>query len=178
MDAKLHRWQIGGFLFTAAAGTLLHFLYDLSGESSFFAAVSAVNESVWEHMKLLFVPMFVVTLAEMTVFGDRYRCFWRVKLLGILVGLLLIPVIHYTYTGVLGMRIGWLDIATFYVAAAAAYVLETKLLPRCSRPSGMLELGAMILVWALAFLFLFMTYAPPEIPLFQDPITGDFGIGK
>lgn len=178
MDSKLRRWQLGGFLFTAAAGTLLHFLYDLSGESSFFAAISAVNESVWEHMKLMFVPMFVVTLGEMVVFGDRYRCFWRIKLLGILVGLLLIPVIHYTYTGVLGIRIAWLDIATFYAAAAAAYALETRLLLRCSRPSGVLELGAMILVWALAFFFLFATYAPPEIPLFQDPVTGEWGIQK
>ena len=178
MDSKLRRWQLGGFLFTAAAGTLLHFLYDLSGESSFFAAISAVNESVWEHMKLLFVPMFVVALAEMVVFGDRYRCFWRVKLLGILVGLLIIPVIHYTYTGVLGMRIAWVDISTFYVAAVVVYLLETKLLTRCSRPSAVLELGAMLLVWALAFLFLFMTYAPPEIPLFQDPVTGEWGIGE
>lgn len=173
MDQKMRRWQLGGFLFTAAAGTLLHFLYDLSGESSFFAVISAVNESVWEHMKLLFVPMFVVALAEMVAFGDRYRCFWRVKLLGILLGLLIIPVVHYTYTGILGNRIEWLDIATFFTAAAVAYLLETRLLVRCSRPSAVLELGAMLLIWALAFLFLFMTYVPPEIPLFQDPVAGE-----
>lgn len=176
MDRRLRRWQLGGFLFTAAGGTLLHFLYELSGESSFFAVISAVNESVWEHMKLLFVPMFVVALAEMVVFGERYRCFWRVKLLGILVGLTMIPVIHYTYMGVLGMRIPWLDIAMFYVAAAVTYVLETKLLVRCSRPSAALELGAMLLVWGVAFLFLFWTYAPPEIPLFRDPVKGERGI--
>ena len=178
MDGKLRRWQMGGFLVTAAGGTLLHFLYDWSGGSSICAPISAVNESVWEHMKLLFVPMFVAALAEMVVFGDRYRCFWRVKLLGIFVGLLIIPVIHYTYTGVLGMRIAWVDISTFYVAAAVAYLLETKLLTRCSRPSAVLELGTMLLVWALAFLFLFMTYAPPEIPLFRDPVTGEWGIGE
>ena len=120
----------------------------------------------------------MVALAEMAVFGDRYRCFWRVKLLGVLTGLLIIPVIHYTYTGVLGMRIAWVDISTFYVAVAVAYLLETKLLIRCSRPSVVLELGAMLLVWALAFLFLFMTYMPPEIPLFQDPVTGEWGIGE
>ena len=171
MDGKLRRWQLGGFLFTAAAGTFLHFLYNLSGNSLFFAPVSAVNESVWEHMKILFVPMFAAALAEMAVFAEKYRCFWRSKLLGILTGLLLIPTAHYTYTGVLGSRIEWVDISLFFVAAAAAYLLETRRMLRCSRPSAVLELGAMLGVWALAFLFLLMTYMPPDIPLFQDPVT-------
>jgi len=171
MESRLRRWQLGGFLFTCAAGTLLHFLYDWSGGNSLLAAISAVNESVWEHMKILFVPMFIVALMEMAIFAERYHCFWRGKLCGVLLGLIIIPSVYYTYTGALGLRVSWLDILTFYAAAAAAYLVETRLLLRCSRPSSGMEFGAMLLIWALAFAFLFLTYIPPQIPVFQDPVT-------
>lgn len=175
MDQKLRRWQFGGLVFTAAAGTLLHYLYDWSGGLSLLGVISAVNESVWEHMKLLFIPMFFFTLIEMTVLGEHYSHFWRSKLLGILSGLLLIPALFYTYTGALGFRLIWLDISIFYLAAATAFFLETRLLLRHSR-SGALELPSMLLIWLLAFAFLIFTYVPPRLPIFLDPVTLTYGI--
>ena len=176
MDAKLRRYQLRGFLFTSAAGTLLHFLYDWSGRNSLIAAISTVNESVWEHMKILFIPMFIVALVEMMTFSERYHCFWRGKLLGILTGLLLIPMLYYTYTGALGIHLSWVDISIYFIAAAAAYFLETKVIRRCSCPYVALEWGAMLLVWLLAFIFLLTTYAPPHLPIFQDPVTLTYGL--
>ena len=38
-------------------GTLAHFVYDWSGQNSFIGLLTPVNESTWEHMKLLFFPM-------------------------------------------------------------------------------------------------------------------------
>lgn len=178
MEAKLRRRQIGGFLFTSILGTLLHFLYEWSGDSPLLGLVSAVNESTWEHMKLLFVPMFLFALWESTAFASRYHCFWRVKLLGIVVGLLLIPTLYYTYTGALGLQVTWLNILIFYIAAAAAYALETRLLLRQQKCSGMWELPAALLVWGVAFAFLFFTYLPPRLPIFRDPVTLSYGIQK
>ena len=62
MKRKLFFWELGGFLFTGALGTLLHFVYEWSGGSALAACVSAVNESTWEHMKLLFFPMLLYSL--------------------------------------------------------------------------------------------------------------------
>ena len=177
MDQILRRWQFAGFVFTAAAGTLLHYLFEWSGNLSILGVISAVNESVWEHMKLLFIPMFLFMLVEMTVLGEQYRSFWRSKLMGTLLGLLLIPMLHYTYTGALGFRLTWLDISIFYVAAAAAFLLETRLLLRHSR-SGALELPSMLLIWLLAFTCLIFTYVTPRLPIFQDPLTFTYGIPR
>ena len=58
MKKRLLLWETAGFLFTAAVGALLHFTYDWSGGTVLAAAFSAVNESTWEHMKLLFFPVF------------------------------------------------------------------------------------------------------------------------
>lgn len=176
MEHKLRRWQLLGFLFTSAAGTLLHFLFEWSGELSLVGAVSAVNESVWEHMKLLFIPMFLFALAEASVLGDKFHSFWRAKLAGTLLGLLLIPTLYYTYTGALGWRKVFIDISIFYVAAAAAYLLEAFLLLREPQRLSVLEFPAMLLLVLLALVFLYFTYFPPRLPIFQDPTTLTYGI--
>ena len=114
MENTCRKWRIGGFLFTSAAGTLLHFLYEWSGKNSIVGAFSAVNESTWEHMKLLFVPLLLTALVSM-VFGGRCQGYWTAKLVGAVGGLLLIPLLYYGYTGALGISVMWVDIAIFYV---------------------------------------------------------------
>lgn len=53
MKKSIPYWQAAGFIFTAILGTLLHFLFDWTNGSVIAALFSAVNESIWEHMKLL-----------------------------------------------------------------------------------------------------------------------------
>ena len=177
MEKTIRRGQLAAFLFTAAAGTLLHFLFDWSGQIPLVGAVSAVNESVWEHMKLLFFPMLIAALAQRPFLGVQRRDFWCVKFIGIILGLLLIPMLYYAYTGALGIHLTWVDISIFYVAAAAAYALETRLLlPEHRRPCPF-EIPAALGIALLAFVFLFLTFFPPPLPIFQDPVTLGYGIG-
>ena len=130
MSKKLRRWELASFLFAAIAGPLLHFTYQWSGENPIVAAFSAVNESTWEHMKLLFMPMFLFSLAEMAVLTEQYRNFLAVKAASILLGLLLIPTLYYTYTGIWGQSRPYLDIAVFYIALAVSHWLGLRLLQR------------------------------------------------
>ena len=57
-------WQAAGFAFATLGGTILHFLYDWTGGSILVAPFSGVNESTWEHMKLLFFPMLLFSLVQ------------------------------------------------------------------------------------------------------------------
>ena len=90
-------WQLWGFAVTSLGGTILHFLYDWLGGAKWIAPFSGVNESTWEHMKLLFWPMFIFALVQSFFFRER-KDFWCIKLRGILLGLILIPVIFYTFS--------------------------------------------------------------------------------
>ena len=176
MGRKLLHWEIAGFVVTGAAGPLLHFAYAWSGENSLIAAFAAVNESTWEHMKILFFPLFLVTLLEMTVFTERHRNFLAVKAVSVLAATALIPVAYYTYTGILGFGVMAADVAIFYLGAALSTLLTWRLLERGRLAGGWLQMGGLLLLWGLAFLFVWFTYRTPHIALFQDPLTGGFGL--
>ena len=101
MKNSIGLWQLWGFAVTSLLGTVLHFLYQWLGDALWVAPFSGVNESTWEHMKLLFWPMLFFTILQSRFFRDRGD-FWCVKLRGTLLGLALIPLIFYTYNGVIG----------------------------------------------------------------------------
>lgn len=174
MKRSVGLWQFWGFAATSLAGTILHFLYDWLGESAWIAPFSSVNESTWEHMKLLFWPMFIYAIVQSFFFNDR-RDFWCVKLRGTLLGLALIPIIFYTYNGVVGKSPDWINIAIFFVCAAIAYFYEFRLFNsgkvRCRSPR--LALAALCVI---ALYFIVFTFATPEIGIFKDPLTGTYGI--
>lgn len=176
MKRSIGLWQLMGFSVTSLGGTLLHFLYDWTGEAVWAAPFSGVNESTWEHMKLLFWPMFIYAIVQSFFFKDREE-FWCVKLKGILLGLVLIPVIFYTYNGVIGTSPDWINIAIFFISASAAYIYETQQFnngtTRCSSPKL-----AFAVLCAIAVLFVVFTFVTPEIGIFKDPLTGMYGINQ
>ena len=174
MKRSIGLWQLLGFAVTSLGGTLLHFLYDWLGEAAWIAPFSGVNESTWEHMKLLFWPMFFYAIIQSLFFKDREE-FWCVKLKGILLGLLLIPVIFYTYNGVIGKSPDWINIAIFFLCAAITYIYETRQFNNRTTvcKNSRLALGALC---AIAALFVVFTFATPQIGIFKDPLTGTYGI--
>ena len=167
-------WELFGFALAAIGGTLLHFLYDWLGESLLIAPFSGVNESTFEHMKLLFWPMLLFLMIESFFFRD-YENFMCVKLRGTLIGLLLIPILFYTYNGVIGKSLDWINISIFFVSAAVAFIYETRALNlgtvECSYP----RIAFLILIF-IALLFVIFTFKTPRIELFRDPLTGAYGI--
>ena len=174
MKPLVGRWQVAGFLFTAVLGTVLHFVFDWTGGSVVAALVSAVNESIWEHLKLLYYPMLAFSFIEYAAWGKDRQDFWCVKLIGILAGLALIPALYYTYTGSLGVSADWFNVTIFFIAAAFVYWLETKLFQKTGR-CGLDPKVALILIIGIGILFTAMTFLPPKIPFFRDPVTGSYG---
>lgn len=174
MKRSIGLWQLLGFAITALGGTLLHFLYDWLGEAVWVAPFSGVNESTWEHMKLLFWPMFIFAIVQGFFFKDRDN-FWCVKLRGTILGLLLIPVLFYTYNGVIGKSPDWINIAIFFISAAIAYIYETRLF-NSDKLQCKSQKSALIALCFIALLFVVFTFATPQIGIFKDPLTGDFGI--
>ena len=157
-------------LTVAVLGTILHFLYDWTGESGVVKPFSAIDESTWQHMKIMYFPMLIFGVVQWFFFRKEYPCFYVVKLIGILVGLTLIPIVFYTYNGAFGKSPDWLNITIFMVADICAFVVEYRLFRRlndCKRLWNILSLTAILV---MGVLFVLLTYMPPNLPLFISPV--------
>lgn len=161
------KYTVIGTIFVLLAGTLSHFLYEWSGGNAVVGLFTPVNESVWEHMKLLFFPMLLYALFMIFRFQDDYPCTASSFCIGILAGTLLIPVLFYTYTGILGKDVFILDIGTFILSVLAAFLLSYRQMLSCKPKSHPALLC--IPVCLLIVCFMIFTRRPPDLGIFQVP---------
>jgi hypothetical protein len=169
------RWEIGGIVFIIVVGTVLHFVFEWSGRAIPIAPIAAVNESVWEHLKLGFWPALVYAALEYSRFGKSAKNFPLAKTLGIYLIPITIVVLFYSYTAILGHDLLIADILIFVVAVIAGQLVSYKLL-RASPLQERLNRFAPIALAVLGILLVLFTFYPPHLPLFRDPVTGLYGI--
>ena len=162
-------------IFVMILGTLLHFTYEWSGNNQFIASFSAVNESTWEHLKLLFFPMLLTTIIGFFYLEKSCPNYWCARLFGILTAILFTIVFFYTYTGIIGTNFAFVDISIFFVAVILGELVSYKVLVSSIDCNSSVALVGIILLLAC---FIIFTYFTPEIGLFKDPVTGLFGIIK
>ena len=165
MENRVKKYYAAGIVFTAVLGTLSHFFYQWSGENPLVAFFSPVNESTWEHMKLLFFPMLICSLFLSAQLREYLPSLPGALFFGNILGTMSIPVLFYTYSGILGRTVIAVDIAIFFAAVLTAWGTAWKLkesdrVYRCR----MLLYGLTFLLFAL---FVFFTLRVPGLPLFQ-----------
>ena len=166
---KIKTWQIITVIICILLGIVLHFTYEWSGENIIIGLFSAVNESTWEHLKLIFYPMILMAIIGYFVIGKRSDNYWFAQALGIITAMIFTIVFFYTYTGIVGTNFAWLNIATFVIAVILGGYATYKLLT--SRKMYNSEVISIIFLIILFFSFVLYTFYLPEIALFQEPIT-------
>lgn len=163
----LKHYTILGIIFVIIAGTLSHFVYEWSGQNFILGYIFPVNESTWEHMKLCFFPMLIYSLFMSKRLIDDYPCVTSALLFGTLFGTFLIPVIFYTYSGILGQNYAPLDIAVYIVSVILAFCTVYRITLSCQMHSFIFGLKLTTLFMSGCF-FVF-TYSPPNIGIFLVP---------
>ena len=156
-----------GVIVTVILGVLSHFVYEWTGENFFAGLFFPVNESTWEHMKLLFFPMFAYALFAGKKIEEQYPCIYNAMFTGILVGLALIPTLFYTYTGILGFNVDWLNIALFVISVLMAYYAVYRMAQTCTGKDSKLLRYVM---YAVVLAFMIFSVYPPELGLFVSPV--------
>ena len=174
MRKNLFIWQVCGVVATAVLGTILHFLFQWTN-LKFFALISAVNESTWEHMKLVFIPSFLFVIIQSFWFEKECKCYWLIKGIGIIVGTLLIPILFYTLTGCFGNLSTITNVLIFIFSIVIEYFFELFLFSKLHFENKLKWLIISILVFIL-FLFFVFSFYPPKLPLFLDPLTKGYGL--
>lgn len=160
---------IYGILFTIALGSFLHFTYDLSSKNPFVGAFSAVNESVWEHLKLLFIPFFIYTIVSYFTLKNRSENFLLSSAIGVIFGMLFIVIGFYAYTAIVGHSILPVDIALFVLACIFSFLIRNYLIRNNVFDSVLSEYVGMILFIFLLLMFVIFTFYPPDLAMFSNP---------
>lgn len=172
-ETDILKFEIVSSIFIIVAGTLLHFIFGWSNNNLLVGTFSPINESVWEHLKLLFFPMMISTIVGYFYKGKFISNYLCSKVLGIILSISFIVVFFYTYTGIIGIHVAVVDIISFFISVSLGqYVAYQKMKSTFSCNN----LIPIIILLALYLSFLFFTFCPPHIALFKDPITGMFGI--
>ena len=144
-----------GILWTIVLGTLSHFFYQWSHENILIGLFYPVNESVWEHLKLLFFPALTYMFIEQKAMGKAMPGLFGKNLLGIFAGLLVMPLLFYGYTAFSGKSILLVDIGIFCVCVSLTFLLPYKL--RNRQISKEAEGAVRKILWILLAAFLFVS---------------------
>ena len=174
MDRKVLTWTIAGALFTILFGAFLHFAFELSGGFAPVALIAAVNESTWEHLKLAFWPALIFSLIELKFLSKSVNNFAVAKTVSLYVMPVAIIVMFYGYTMLLEDSF-IADILIFMISVVIGYIVSYKLLtakkfPESWKKYTLIALAVIILMFSL------LTYFAPQFFLFQDPVSGGYGI--
>jgi hypothetical protein len=168
------KWELVGIVFIVVIGGALHFVFDLSGGWHPLALIAAVNESVWEHLKLGFWPAMVYFFIEHRYINKSSNNFLFAKAIGIFLIPVTITVLFYTYTAIIKDILA-ADLIIFVMAVVIGQLTSYKMLKVSPLPSWVNRLGLVLLI-LLTIAFGTLTYYAPQLPVFRDPISGGYGI--
>lgn len=157
----------------------LHFVFRASGRMFAVGLIAPVNESVWEHLKLAFLPTALWWIGYHLWRGRQNEigadAWFTAAAIGVVTACLLIPMVYYVYREGLGIHSLALDIALLLVAMTAGQCLALHVLRYGLRAPAWVGLAVLV---ALLLLFAVWTVHPPRRRLFLDTTTGKYGMER
>lgn len=175
MKEKLKKMEIWGVLFTFFSGTLLHFCYEWSNRAVWSILIAAVNESVWEHIKIFILPYLLWAIIEICYLRIPMKKTIVAKTIGIYFFSAITILFYYAYSGILGHSLLPLDIISVFIWVALAHYISYKLISSNLKLDKFFTFSAFSLILLLA-MYLTFSVNPPTLDLFRDPQTGLYGI--
>ncbi len=160
--------ELIAFIIASILGVLFHFVYGWTGEIRIIGFFVPVNESIWEHLKLVFYPIALVSVAEYYLAGIRPDNFLCIKIRSIWIGMISTVIIFYTYVGVWGNTVEWLNIVVYFLAMGIAYCFSCKRLIHPEQTQNTPILCALSFA-TVAILFMIFSLYPPSIGIFTVP---------
>ena len=175
MKKSILIWELVGIIVIVILGSMLHFVFEWCNRWKPIALIAAVNESVWEHLKLGFWPALFYAVLEYRYLKKSANNFLPAKTIAVYLIPISIVVLFYSYTAILGRNMLLFDILIFVVAVIIGQLASYKLLTASPLAQGFNKIALIALV-IIVLMFLLFTFFPAHLPIFRDPITGGYGI--
>lgn len=170
------KWIVIGIPILFIIGSVMHFMYNIFGENPFVGLFAPINESIWEHSKMVLWPVILWWLLYYCFRGKRYQIdknkWFTSALVALMTSLITMPLLYYFYTGAFGVELLWVDISILLFAVLFGQLLG---LHTYRYGKGVNANFILVIFVLVVLLFMLFTYFPPHLPLFQDGVTGDYG---
>jgi hypothetical protein len=157
------------FAVISLLGTLGHFLYKWTGENYFVGLLFPVNESTFEHLKLLFFPAIIYFTFEYFFLKEKPSNFICASVISVIWGMISIITLFYTYKGVLGYSVDTVNIAIYYVSVILTLCKRNKLIQEEKFCLNAINKFFMVVAFVITLLFIFWSYNPPSLGIFIPP---------
>lgn len=159
-------------------GSLLHFTFDWSGNFLIVGFFSAVNESVFEHTKLMILPIILYYLISYFILKKELNRnkYFTAMLISLGVSIVTIPLLYYFYTEAFLINLPLINIFLFFVSGLIGQSIAYHYYVRGN--SSLPMIAVCIITTIIIAMYIYFTIKPLEIPLFRDPATGLYGINK
>lgn len=156
------------FVIIGTVGTLLHFCYDWSGENAIVGAFVPVNESIWEHLKLLFFPAALYAATE-NIIRKKVVYGAPAAAVGLFSGMAVIVTAYYTYSGIIGKNIDWINVLLFFIGVFTFLFVRRMFDKNRKSVSLTASVISAALIIAVAILFILWSFDPPKLGIFIPP---------
>lgn len=152
-------------------GALFHFVYDWL-DNPFFAWLFPTNESIFEHTKLLIVPLSLYCIYDVLLRKKDVGLSLYKLNISIAVGTLFLIVFYYTVTGVIGKDVAALNILNLFLSLFLALYVQSLVdeSEDCDVINNVIVYGCIVLFLVV------MTYFPFGIAFFYDFSSNQYGI--
>jgi hypothetical protein len=171
----LLKWELTGIGVIFLLGSAFHFIFDLAGSRPALGVFFAVNESVFEHLKLTFWPVVLWAAFSYKFVKSSTGNFFIAKAAGFFAMPLTIVILFYGYTTLTGLESVIIDILIFLVAVACGQLVSLVLLKATLLPLWLSGLSALLII-ILGALYGVFTFYPPHVSFFMDSNSGGYGI--
>lgn len=159
---RVSKKMLTAFVAATLCGACLHFVYAML-PNPVTALFSPVNESLWEHVKILFWPYLVAALV-LTRGGEKgCRAPWFLSAVLLSAAML---ALGYLYHITLGGESLAVDVGIYVLLMAAGFLLPGVLAKVGEKP--MARDALTLAVIALAAALVLFTFLPPDQILFTD----------
>lgn len=173
----MRKIKIIGVFISFILAVILHFIYGWI-PNSLISVIAPVNESIWEHMKLIVTPSLIFSIFEYFIYKKKDIAFNNFilsyaisSILGILVYLLIYIPLNDIFGHKAYIAISLLFLILIFVQVVSYYIMNKEIIKHSS------DIGILLIV-IIYFVFGYLTYHPPKINLFYDYMNKGYGIIK
>ena len=164
---KPETYTLIGILVLFVVGSLFHFLYSLTGECFIIGLFVPINESIFEHTKMVVLPIFIwwfifYLFRKKDLFVNAW---FTSALIAMISAIIAIPMLFYFYNQAFGIESLVIDILILLISLAIGQILG---LHYYRHGKGIEYHFAIFLMIVIIILFAFFTINPPAFPIFNS----------